>query len=177
MDDNFKFNFVLQCGQCKVRNACPISSTDDKNYCGWELEDYEDLMFALSQEYALNKSGELVAEQLIANMLIAKRGMRELKFKGLTTTIHTKEGVLKIENPIKQGLHLEVSRIIRLFKEMKLTPKEKMPTTKKVESKQIMLNIVKQLGENERIELGAVTLTKDSVLPLKKTTKNKGIGD
>ena len=148
MNNNFKFNYVLNCNDCEVFDQCPAA--EEGQSCKWEEEDYEDMLSALKDEYALNRSSLLVAEQLIANMFVAKRAMRELKFNGLTKQVVTEDGrTIVVENPVKQGMHLEFNRIIRLFKELKMTPKEKAPTTRKVETKSMIMNIVKGLNEDE----------------------------
>jgi hypothetical protein len=95
-------------------------------------------MTALEEEYEnVTEVVKLVAEQLIMNMIFANRVARNIKLKGLTTKVKivTPEGVEKEydqENILKQGMHLDINRVIRLFKEMKLTPKEATPQKKHI---------------------------------------------
>lgn len=144
---NFKWNCIIECEDCPVKDHCPIADDEEDGYCGWEKEDFSRLMKSLDKEYLLNESSKLIAENLIANLLVAKRGLRELKLSGVLIKEEDEDGILRtIENPIKRGLHLEHNRIIRLLKEMKLTPKEAGPRVKKVDVKDMLDEVVERLA-------------------------------
>jgi hypothetical protein len=145
MNNTFKENVIQQCSRCVVLDECEIDKS--LGYCSLEMDVYEKFMVALEEEYDnVTEVVKLVAEQLIMNMIFANRVARHIKLKGLTTKVKitTPDGLEKEydqENILKQGLHLDINRVIRLFKEMKLTPKEKSPTKKQIDIRQVIMNV------------------------------------
>lgn len=136
VNDTFRENVIQQCRRCVVKDECDIDKS--LGYCPLEEEVYERFMTALEEEYEnVTEVVKLVAEQLIMNMIFANRVARHIKLKGLTTKVKitTPDGMEKEydqENILKQGMHLDINRVIRLFKEMKLTPKEATPQKKHI---------------------------------------------
>lgn len=145
MNNTFKENIIQQCSRCVVRDECELDKST--NHCLLEIEVYEKFMSALDEEYEnVTEVVKLVAEQLIMNMIFANRVARHIKLKGLTTKVKitTPDGMEKEydqENILKQGMHLDINRIIRLLKEMKLTPKEKSPVRKQVDIREMIMNV------------------------------------
>ena len=144
MNTIFKENVILECNMCAVSDECVLDKS--LGFCPLEIETYERFMKALEDEYEnVTETVKLVAEQLIMNMIFANRVARHIKLKGLTqkVKIETPDGLTKEydqENILKQGLHLDINRVIRLFKEMKLTPKEKSPVRKQVDIREMIVN-------------------------------------
>ena len=144
MNNTFKENVIQQCRRCVVSDECEI---DKSGYCSLEIDVYERFMKALDEEYdSVTGVQRMLAEQLIANMIFSNRVSRHIKLKGLTQKVHivTPDGEKKEydqENILKQGMHLDINRVIRLFKEMKLTPKESSPQKKQLDIRQVIMNV------------------------------------
>jgi hypothetical protein len=157
MNDTFKENVIQQCRRCVVFDECELDKSS--GYCPLEMEVYDRFMTALEEEYDnVTEVVKLVAEQLIMNMIFANRVARNIKLKGLTQKVHitTPDGMEKEydqENILKQGLHLDINRVIRLFKEMKLTPKEKSPVRKQVDIREVIMNVNREanVGGNQPV--------------------------
>jgi hypothetical protein len=155
VNDTFRENVIQQCRRCVVSDECEIDKS--LGYCPLEEEIYDRFMNALEEEYDnVTEVVKLIAEQLIMNMIFANRVARHIKLKGLTqkVKITTPDGMEKEydqENILKQGLHLDINRVIRLFKEMKLTPKEKSPTKKQLDIRQVIMNVNKPISRVESV--------------------------
>ena len=153
--DSLKFNYVMQCEYCTVRDKCKLGK-DNSHYCDYELNLIESIKnFILGYYKVEERDIEMPLVLLIRNEILAMRIHRELKFKGMTKEVEipTPDGSIfrEEENVLKQGLHLDENRIIRLLREMKLTPREREPAIRKMEIKQIVMQVSKKLDEQEKL--------------------------
>lgn len=159
MNNTFKENVIQQCRRCVVHDECELDKSS--GYCPLEMEVYDRFMTALEEEYEnVTAVVKLVAEQLIMNMIFANRVARHIKLKGLTTKVKiiTPDGMEKEydqENILKQGMHLDINRVIRLFKEMKLTPKEASPQKKQLDIRQMIVNVSKESRDIKSVPVPA----------------------
>jgi len=169
MNNNFRENVIQQCKGCVVSEECELDKS--LGYCPLEIEVYERFMSALDEEYDnVTEVVRLIAEQLIMNMIFANRVARNIKLKGLTQKVHitTPDGFQKEydqENILKQGMHLDINRVIRLFKEMKLTPKESSPQKKQLDIRQMIVNVSKESSGNQPIHNVSPERKRKAVLP------------
>ncbi len=128
-NENFKFNNIMQCKYCEDKNDCSFKGKPD-DYCKLELNVFDEVMEAIQLESELTPTVKIIAKALIKDLILADRVSRNIKLKGLRekVMIQNNEGeIVEIEreNILKQGGHLDVNRIIRLVKELRMTPKEK----------------------------------------------------
>lgn len=132
-----QWNYMMQCGICPDKDVCPCKS-EDKEYCVFETKLFRDFVESLDANYSLKSVHRFLIEQVIYNLIISQRIARRLKIDGLQqdvkiTDLETgKSKEFKVEHILKQGLHLDLSRVLRMLRELKLTPKEENPKESKV---------------------------------------------
>ncbi|MHA1772712.1 MAG: hypothetical protein ACTSXO_01115 [Candidatus Heimdallarchaeota archaeon] len=162
-DEMFKYFSVMECKDCPDKDRCPYfkKETDSTGpiYCPLELAIYYAFMEALENEYKTTEIVRDTARILIGDILMMYRAQRRIKTKGLIEDmfVKDKEGnvvKLKHENLVKAGMHLDKSRILRFFKELKLTPKEKLPSESKriVEFRKILVKRLEKIIKDEKGE-------------------------
>ena len=147
MNDRYTFFNILNCGNCPIRSECPIKENNDDNHlCDFEIELYNDLMTAAEMGYTLTDFDRKLVEEIVYQLILAQRMKGEIKFKGFLTKkkIITPRGdEMEIEepNPSIAALHLPYHRLVRMLKEMKLTPKEKDPQVKRVDIRKAIVDL------------------------------------
>lgn len=133
-----EWNYIMQCGLCPDRSRCIYKDkVKDDNYCLFELDIYRRFKDSLDQNYTLIPAHWLLVEQVIWDMIIRQRISRRLKFDGLDEDVEIEDPDGRIkrfkkEHILKQGMHLDMVRILRMLRELKLTPKEASPKQSKV---------------------------------------------
>jgi len=158
--DNFKLFHVMQCKHCQVKGFCPYSKKEDELFCPYEQDLYTEFMEGMEEEYVITTPIRILAQSVIYNIILSWRIAFMLKVRGLEeeATIYKDGEEIDIirENILKAGLHLDYSRIIRLLKELRLTPKERTPQEKKITIKQQILQLSKELSKDEVVEDGKI---------------------
>jgi len=132
------WNYLMQCKFCPDRSICPFKKkVNDDSYCVYELKLYDDFMKSLDDNYTLIIAHKMLVESVIFNMIVSQRVARRLKIDGLEqdVNIEKEDGETvsyKKEHILKQGLHLDMTRIIKMLRELKLTPKERSPKEERI---------------------------------------------
>lgn len=169
MNDTFKENVILTCDRCVVKDECDLNKS---GYCILEIAVYERFMKAIEAEYEnVTEVQKMVAETLVQSLILANRVSRQIKLKGLTTKVKivTPDGLEKEydqENILKMGFHLDINRVIRLLKEMKLTPKEASPQKRQIDIREMIVNVSKRPEDGSKpVHISARERKRKVVLP------------
>jgi len=151
--DKFKLFHIQECRFCQVYDKCPYKDKDKTKYCPYEEELYEEFMNGLEKEYIITPPIRILAQSVIYNLILAWRIAFMLKIRGLEeeAQIYKDGETIEIlrENILKSGLHLDYNRVIRMLKELRLTPKEKSPQEKRITIKQQIIQLKRELEKNE----------------------------
>ncbi len=165
--DKFKLFHIQQCKYCQVYNECPYVGKGGDTFCPYEEELYDEFINGLEKEYIITPPIRILAQSVLYNLILAWRIAFMLKVKGLEeeAQIYKDGETIEIirENILKSGLHLDYNRMIRMLKELRLTPKEKAPQEKKITIKQQILQLKKELEDGEYIISGGKIKRKKNV--------------
>ena len=141
MEDDYEkmhlWNYLMQCKYCQDKEQCPFrEKIKPDTYCVYELKLYDDFMKSLDENYTIITAHKMLVESVIFNLIISQRVARKLKIDGLEQEVQIdRDGEIttfKKEHILKQGLHLDMTRILRMLRELKLTPKERSPKEERI---------------------------------------------